>query len=63
MEAYFITLRNFRQTNQFEFAALSFHVDTEIDNSGDIDSISFHHVAFHFGDKVVIGRDGYHVRR
>jgi hypothetical protein len=48
---------------QFEFAALSFHIDSELENIGDINSLNFQHLAFHFGDNVVLGRDGYHVRR
>ncbi len=48
---------------QFEFAALSIHVDRELEEIGDINSFNFHNVAFHFGDKVVLGRDGYHVHR
>ena len=48
---------------QFEFAALSFSIDTELENIEDINLITFNHVTFLFGDNVVVGRDGYHLRR
>ena len=48
---------------QFEFTALSFHVDREPEDITDMNSLIFHHIAFHFGDNVILGRDGYHVRR
>lgn len=48
--------------SNFEFAALSFPVDKEPEDI-DISSLIFHHVTFHFGENIVLGRDGYNVRR
>ena len=48
---------------RFEFSALSFRVEEEPEDIGDLNSLAFHHVGFHFGDNVILGRDGYHVRR
>jgi len=50
-------------SKKFEFAALSFRVDEEPEDISDINSLIFHQVTFHFGDNVVLGRDGYHIRR
>jgi hypothetical protein len=47
----------------FAFAALSFRIQEEPEKIGDINSLVFHHVTFHFGDNVLLGRDGYHTRR
>ena len=46
---------------QYKFAALSFYINRELEEIGDINSLKLHEVAFHFGTKVVLGRDGYHV--
>ena len=48
---------------KFEFSALSVRYEKEPEDIGDINSIIFHHIAFHFCGKVKVGRDGYHVRR
>ena len=48
---------------QFEFTALSFNIDGALGSDGDIVLSNFHHVVFHFGDNLVLGRDGYHMRR
>jgi len=47
----------------FEFSALSFRIDKEPEDIGDVNSLIFHQVAFQFGDNVFVARDGYHVRR
>lgn len=50
-------------SKKYEFSAISFQVEKEPEEISDIDSLIFHQVTFHFGDKVILGRDGYHVRR
>ena len=50
-------------SDSFEFSALSFEVVDEVESISDVNLLIFHHVAFLFGENVVIGRDGYHVRR
>ncbi|MEO8769307.1 MAG: hypothetical protein ABI402_04465 [Ferruginibacter sp.] len=47
----------------FEFSALSFRIEKETIENKDIESIIFQHVAFKFGNELVLGRDGYHMKR
>lgn len=48
---------------QFEFSAISFRVEEEPEDISDINSLIFHHITFHFGANVILGRAGYYVRR
>ena len=50
-------------SEQFEFSAISFGVEKEPEDISDVTLLIFHHVTFHFGENVILGRDGYHVRR
>lgn len=47
----------------FEFSALSFSVEKEPEDIDDVNSLIFHHVTFQFGESVIVGCDGYHVKR
>lgn len=48
---------------RFEFSALSFRVENELEDICNVNSITVHHVTFHFGDNLIAARDGYHTRR
>lgn len=50
-------------SEQFEFSALSFRIEKEPEDIGDVNSLIFHHVAFQFGHSVILARDGYHMQR
>jgi hypothetical protein len=49
--------------NEYEFSALSFDIDKEPEEIEKITSVVFHGVTFKFGDNLLLGRDGYHMRR
>lgn len=49
--------------SKYEFSALSFQIESEPEDISNVNSLIFHHVVFQFGENVVAGRDGYHVRR
>lgn len=49
--------------DEYEFSAVSFYIDKEPEEIDSIASLVFHCVAFQFGDKLLLGRDGYHMRR
>lgn len=49
--------------SEYEFSALSFDIDKEPEEIGKIVSLVFHSVTFKFGDHLLLGRDGYHMRR
>lgn len=48
---------------EYEFSALSFDIDKEPEEIENIMSLIFHSVHFKFGDNMLLGRDGYHMRR
>jgi hypothetical protein len=48
---------------EYEFSALSFDIDKEPEEIENIAALIFHSVTFKFGDKLLLGRDGYHMRR
>ena len=49
--------------DEYEFSALSFDIDKEPEEIENIVSLIFDGVTFEFGDRLILGRDGYHMRR
>ena len=49
--------------DEYEFSAVSFDIDKEPEEIESIMSLIFHSVDFKFGDNLLLGRDGYHLRR
>lgn len=49
--------------NEYEFSAVSFYTDKEAEKIEDASSLIFHSVTFKFGDKLLLGRDGYQMKR
>jgi hypothetical protein len=49
--------------DKYEFSALSFEIDKEPEEIENMATLMYHSVTFKFGDKLLLGRDGYHMRR
>jgi hypothetical protein len=49
--------------DEYEFSALSFDIDKEPEEIENIASLIFHYVTFKFGNQLLLGRDGYHMKR
>lgn len=48
--------------DMYEFSAISFHSDRELDELNDNSTLQFHGISFHFGKNLILGRDGYHMK-
>jgi hypothetical protein len=48
---------------EYEFSAIEFWINKNEDDMQNILNISSNNIAFHFGDKLSLARDGYHMKR
>jgi hypothetical protein len=49
--------------SEYEFSALDFWIRQEPEEIENINELIFHSVTFKFGDQLLLGRDGYHMKR